>query len=282
MIFCLILAIAAPLGLCFLLTFRRKTTWRAILAGAVGYLVGEVLIRGAVFSLIRASSQRFDELMNVPVFNSFVTAACSAVLVMGVIYVACFVLLRRPFDHKNARGVGLGAGGVFVIANLGVDSLLSILVATYYNSGRITDIAGVLGTDQVTAMLEQFSSSSALDLVLSAFVYLIGIVVMLAAATLVVYGLRSGKHGFFLWGALVWFIYRGISVFLGYITPWFALLFAVFFGLICYKFFDLVKEVYDQTPEVSYARKKGAANQRKDISVTGGSRKKKKKKKKKK
>ena len=283
MILSVAFAVVVPAGLCFYLTFSGKTTWRNILVGMAGYFVAELLLRSQVLGLLERSPA-FAEIYSVPIYNGLIGGFTYAFFGAAVCYLAGFVLLKRPFDMKCALGMGVGIGSLHVIGTLGINSLMSLIVATNYNNGTLSSVAETLGTGYVAGILERFSAVTRLELVIDVFQYLAGIVPMIAVAVLLVYGLRARKHSFIFSAMAVWFFFEVFRIFLGYVSPWFSLLWVLFFGMLAWIFCELVKDIYKNTPEASYApktvRKKG--NEKKDVSVVGDRRDKKKKKKKKK
>jgi uncharacterized membrane protein YhfC len=133
------LAVFFPVALCVAFKARGKRIGLAVLAGAAGFFVPQMLIRIPVLQLLATNQAWASFVAGSPLLSGAVYASSAALFETGGRF-AALMLLRRRLSYDTALGAGLGHGGVESIGLVGVAYLNNVILSVLANMRALPDI----------------------------------------------------------------------------------------------------------------------------------------------
>jgi uncharacterized membrane protein YhfC len=149
-----LLAMFVTLGIAFLLPAllwilamrKEKRMSSAVIAGAFGFIVPQMLIRLPILQWLGAqnswilfiSTNRLFVLLFFPLTAALFETA-GRLVVLGKV-------LRSRLSYHTAYGAGIGHGGAEAIGLIGLTYINNIVISFMINSGRLPDVAGMDAT----------------------------------------------------------------------------------------------------------------------------------------
>ena len=148
----LVMSFAFPIALWLYVRRKEKKITLAVIAGALGFIVPQLLIRLPVLQLLGShadwvyltSTRRAFTLVFYPLTAALFETA-GRLVVIGVV-------LRNRRSYHTALGAGIGHGGAESIGLIGQMYINNIIISIMINSGRLPDFPGMAET--VTALTQ--------------------------------------------------------------------------------------------------------------------------------
>ena len=157
-----ILAMLVTLGIAFLLPVLRwilamrkeKRLSTAVIAGAFGFIVPQMLIRLPLLQVLSAQSDWVFFISTNQLFVLIFFPLTAALFETSGRLVVLGKVLRNRLSFNTAYGAGIGHGGAESIGLIGLTYVNNIVISFMINSGRLPDVAGMDATVKALTQTE--------------------------------------------------------------------------------------------------------------------------------
>jgi uncharacterized membrane protein YhfC len=148
----LILSIGFPIVIWILFARKRKGVSIAVIAGAAGFFVPQMIIRLPVISLLSVLPGWVDFNENNILLSISLFAITAALFESTGRLVVFKALLKNKLSYNSAVGAGIGHGGIESIFLIGLTYINNIVFSLLINNDMLPDIPGM---DQAVKALTQ-------------------------------------------------------------------------------------------------------------------------------
>ena len=195
-IFSLVLIFGFPIGLAIYLCVKRKASFRAVLVGALVFLVFQLLTRIPLLQLAGQMPWYQAMAANLPVLVLFLSFTAGLFEETGR-YLAFRFVLKNQLETKNALAYGVGHGGFEAIALVGLTYINNLVIALAINNGSFDQtMAPALGAN-AEAMKNQFINLTPSIFALGGIERFLTILAHIGMSLLVYYAVRYRKPLFY-------------------------------------------------------------------------------------
>jgi uncharacterized membrane protein YhfC len=249
MFFTLLVVFLFPIGLIVYLYRKERISLKAVLVGALVFVVFQFLTRIPLLSILY-SQPWFQGLS--PWFYAIVIGGFSAGLFEeSGRYLGFHYLLKKELSWKNGIAFGVGHGGIEAIGLVGLTYINNIVLSIMINTGIfdsvITPQIGAKAAFEVKNMLlglppEMFLAAG-LERVLT-------IIVHISLSLLVLYGVMNRKTIFLIYAILLHTLLNAPAVLIQYygFSIWYAELFILVAALVGAAFIFKSRPWFDRRP----------------------------------
>lgn len=146
-----LLAMFVTLGVSFLLPIllwilamrKEKRLTTAVIAGAFGFIVPQMVIRLPLLQLLSAQAEWSFFISTNQLFVLIFFPLTAALFETAGRLVVLGKVLRSRLSYHTAYGAGIGHGGAEAIGLIGLTYINNIVLSFMINSGRLPDVAGM-------------------------------------------------------------------------------------------------------------------------------------------
>jgi len=139
----LILSIGFPLLLWVLFARKKVGVSIAVIAGAVGFFVPQIIIRIPIIQLLALLPGWIDFNQNNVLLSVSLFAITAAVFETTGRFVVFKTLLKNKLSYNAAVGAGIGHGGIESIFLIGFTYINNIVISFLINSRLLPDLPGM-------------------------------------------------------------------------------------------------------------------------------------------
>jgi uncharacterized membrane protein YhfC len=186
----LLLSVVFPVVTAVVLHRKLRFAWRSVLAGALVFLVFQILTRIPLLGYLNGTAWYRAFSAGYPAGAALLLALSAGLFEETGRYVGFRLVLRKYQGWPDGIAYGIGHGGFESISLIGITLLSDLIVAVLINSGR------------APAQLSESTISALVNVVPSTFL-IIGVERVLAFAIqiglslVILYGIRAWKPAFF-------------------------------------------------------------------------------------
>ena len=214
MVVSLLVIIGFPLGLAVYFYKKEKISLKAILIGALVFIVFQLLTRIPLLSAL-GNQAWFRELSTASLFfSAFIVGGLSAGLFeetgrfLGFRY-----LLQNKLSWQNGIAFGIGHGGIEALMLVGLTYVNNIVFSVMINQGVFDSvIAPQLGTETAAFVKSQLIGIPPATFLLGGLERLMTIILHIALSLLVLYAVASKKIVYLFYAILIHTVLNALAV----------------------------------------------------------------------
>lgn len=143
MFFTLLVSFLVPILLWIYFARKAKRLSSAVIAGAVGFVLPQMIIRIPILQLLAGNEAWVSFCQNNVVLSLSIYAFTAALFeTMGRLLVFG-VILRKRLSYYTSLGAGIGHGGIEAIGLIGLSYINNIVLSFMMNAGTLPSVSGI-------------------------------------------------------------------------------------------------------------------------------------------
>jgi uncharacterized membrane protein YhfC len=154
----LFLSLAVPVLAMIIVSVRKKGSFGVWIAGALGFIVPQILIRIPVLNFLSGTNFYNDLASNNPYIFVFILALTAALFEACGRLVVLRVVFKNRLSYMTGFAAGLGHGGAESIVLVGLTYINNIIYSLLINSGRLDTV--MPDTDMADGVKQAIASVS--------------------------------------------------------------------------------------------------------------------------
>lgn len=144
MLFTLIISFLLPIALWIIFRRKDKRLSSAVIAGAIGFIIPQFIIRIPILQKLSANEQWISFAINNKILHIALLAVTTALFETAGRLLVFKGILRKRLSYNAALGAGIGHGGAESIGLIGVTYLNNVILSFMINSGTAPYIKNAL------------------------------------------------------------------------------------------------------------------------------------------
>ena len=132
-----------PILLWIIFARKARGVTVAVLAGTVGFILPQMIIRLPILQLLSASAGWVAFNQNNVVLSAFIYAFSAALFETTGRLLVLGAILRKRLSYYTAVGAGIGHGGIEAIGLVGLTYVSNIVLSLMANTGTLPNVAGI-------------------------------------------------------------------------------------------------------------------------------------------
>jgi len=146
MVITLVISVFLPIFLWVFFAKKDKGISLAILAGSLGFVVPQLLIRIPILQFLSSNSSWMDfAARNIALYLAVIALSAALFETVGR-YLVFKLFLRRKLSFYAGLGAGIGHGGVESIVLVGLSYVSNLTVSIMFNMGALSNVPGIEDT----------------------------------------------------------------------------------------------------------------------------------------
>ncbi len=193
MVITLIISLILPIAIWVILGFKVKGITPAIIAGALGFVVPQIVIRLNILQLLQLSPKYLEFAENNHFLFSFLLGFTAA-LFETVGRVVVFLYMKKHLSYNFGLGAGLGHGGIEAIYFVGLTYINNLIFSFMVNTQGISAVSESLGDEQlVQGSIDLIISTPAEHFIYAGIERLAVMIIHVAFSLIICYGFVANK-----------------------------------------------------------------------------------------
>ncbi len=210
----LLVIIGFPLGLAVYFYKKEKISLKAILVGALVFIVFQLLTRIPILSMLNNQEWYRDLSAASLLFSAFLVGGFSAGLFeeMGR-FLGFRYFLRDKLSWQNGVAFGIGHGGIEALVLVGLTYVNNIVLSIMINQGLFDSIiAPQLGAETAAFVKSQLTGLPPVTFLLGGLERLLTMIIHIALSLLVLYAVIHKKIAFLFYAILLHTMLNALAV----------------------------------------------------------------------
>ncbi len=189
----LIITIIAPIVVWIVFAKKFKGITPAIIAGALGFYIPQILIRFTLLQLISMAPWYQSFIQSSPALYA-IGLGLSAALFETVGRLVVFAVMKSRLSYQFGLGAGFGHGGIEAVYLVGLTYINNLVIAAVINSSGLEGIAGITGdTAMAQGLIDTFVATEPSMFLIAGFERIFAVLFHIAMSLIICYGFTAKK-----------------------------------------------------------------------------------------